>query len=110
MLAVLLLVTVVPGAAAYAVLERDVSLRTTLRDAPRRDDARDLSVRAVSGLARAITRTVEAVATAPALPGVASRVAWIAGSGVPVLCPDERAAPVASNVRVALLDLPPPRA
>ena len=106
LLAVLLLVTVVPGAAAYAVLERDVALRTTLRDTTRRDDARELSIRVVSELAGAMARTVER--QAPALPSAESRVVSIERGAAPVAIPDDVTPPVAGHTRLALLNLPPP--
>jgi hypothetical protein len=105
---VLLLVTVMPGAAAYAVLERDVSLRTTLREIPGRDDARELTVRAVSGLAGAIKRTVETPDAT--LPGAETCVASSEGSVEPALEADVATPPIAGGVRLALLNLPPPLA
>lgn len=108
LLAVLLLATVVPGAAAYAVLERDTALRTTLREFPRGDEARELSVRAVSGLAAAITRTVET--RAAALPRAEARVVPLERGVSSVVRPERVVAPVANGVRLALLNLPPPLA
>lgn len=108
LIAVLLLLTVVPGAAAYAVVENEIALRTTLREAPRRDEARE-AVRASATLAEAIMRTVRANAPAALLP-TNSAIAGFETRVVEASRIGEASAHVApaGGVRAALLNLPPP--
>ncbi len=105
LLAVLLLLTVVPGAAACAVVESDHALRTTLRDTPRRDEPRELSQRAVATLAAALKHAASQATVAIPVP-----LPWLSSGHEPVAATsfNGRSVVATERVRLALLNLPPP--